>query len=780
MSLRKYKSKRDFEITPEPKGRPARAKSDLIFVVQEHHARRLHFDLRLEAGGTLKSWAIPKGPPQKPGDKRLAVQVEDHPLDYASFEGEIPAGEYGAGQVSIWDRGTWTPPPAWRKDLKKGHLEFELHGAKLQGKWILIRLKNDRTSWLLIKRKDQALRVLSARSGKPAPFPSFVAPQLAVLVDNVPVGPDWIHEIKYDGYRTLARIDEGDVQLLTRTGRDWTEKYGPVSEALRKLDVKRALLDGEIAWIDDQGRSDFQGLQQALSSRDYSRIVYYVFDLLYLNGQNLMDRPLIERKAMLKALMAEKIPRLVYSEHWTSGGQAVFLQSCKQKLEGIVSKDSHAAYRSGREPTWQKIKCGNRQEFVIVGYSESASRSRPLAALLMGVHDSSKRLRFIGKVGTGFSDRMLRDLHRRLTRIEIARPAVSDPPREKRIHWVEPVLVGEVEYKTWTSDGMLRQASFQGLRADKSPRAVTLEKPKHAEPAFEGVTITHPARVLYPKTGATKLDLVSYYHAIAPWILPHLINRPLSLVRCPDTEMKGCFFQKHLPNRRLVDVKSRPISHDGKKDTVITIDSISGLMSLMQWGALEIHTWGSRMPRYSNPDLIVLDLDPETPALWNEVITTARLIRRFLKELKLESFVKVTGGKGLHIHVPIEPTQTWDEVKTFSRSLMQALADELPSLYTLNMSLKKRGGKIFLDYLRNGFGATAIAPYGVRARTTPSIAFPVAWSSLKTDLAPDSFTYRDVLRLITSRKDPWEDYFSIRQALPRAGIAPQPERHSDS
>jgi len=819
MGLKKYHAKRDFKLTAEPRGRVGKSKaSKLIYVIQKHHARRLHYDFRLEWEGTLKSWAVPKGPSLDPKDKRLAVEVEDHPIDYARFEGDIPKGQYGGGHVIVWDFGSWTPIGDIDKGLKKGHIDFELHGEKMHGRWSLIRLHGGemgKNNWLLIKKQDEEARpgyevteeepdsVLSktrraqnakapkknygapkktarpkkkSRGGLASP-PEFVKPQLATLVEEVPEGREWLHEIKFDGYRTLCRLENGEARLLTRTAQDWTTKYGPLKDEAAKIPADNALLDGEIVWVDDKGHSHFQGLQNALSEKKFNHLVYYVFDILFLNGEDLRDKPLIERKTILEKLLKPmKRSKILYSEHWVNEGLQMYHKSCELKLEGIVSKIASGTYHSGRDEQWVKSKCTLRQEFVIGGFTDSPKAGRALGALLMGAYNGDGKLHYLGKVGTGFTAETLNELREKLEPLVIDEPQFLEPPRLPRVHWVRPKLAGEVEFHTWTSEGLLRQASFQGLRGDKKARDIHVEVPqpleenpvstkKIADEKVSGVKITHPHRIVYPEAKIKKIDVIEYYNTVAPLMMPFLKDRPLSLLRCQDTTASGCFFQKHAEGRNLVGVGAKPVHYKDKKDTALVIESKQDIIELAQAGVIELHGWGARFKNITKPDLIVFDLDPESQKQWPSVVETALHIREMLEKLGLKSFVKVTGGKGLHVQVPIEPRHEWDVVKGFAKSLMQILEQEEPQRYTTNMIKSHRKNRIFLDYLRNGYGATAVIPYSLRAREHATVALPIPWSAVKESLSPAEFELKDVLKLIKKRKDPWADYWKTHQRI---------------
>ena len=771
MGLKKYSKKRNFAKTPEPTGKKIkRVDKNLIFVVQKHHARNLHYDLRLEHSGTLKSWAVPKGPSLNPADKRLAVEVEDHPIEYASFEGEIPKGEYGAGQVIVWDKGRWNPPENVAAAFKKGHLDFELKGKKMQGQWSLVRMgkAGPKNNWLLIKKKDEFSRTdydltFEEPDGvlKKKRLPEFIKPQLAQLVDHVPTGNEWVHELKFDGYRTLCRIHGDNVRFLTRSGLDWTSKYRKLVSSAKKLKIQSAILDGEIVALDNNGHSSFALLQTALAETAPEGIYYYVFDILFLNGKNLCNEPLLERKAKLaKIIRSLKNTHFIYSEHFRYS-ERLYSEICGLQLEGVVSKLAVAPYTSGRSPVWQKTKCSLRQEFIIGGFTPSISR-RPFGALLLGFYDEAKKLRYAGRVGTGFSDSALGTLSREMKKhIRQKSPFEVNSPPEKNVTWLTPKLVAEIEFKTWTSEKILRHASFQGLRADKLPKEITLEKKTRKKETI----ITHPDRIIFESSGTTKEEVVHYYKQIAPNLLPYVRDRPLSILRCQQTSEAGCYFQKHTHTTNLAGINSREVHNDEKRDSALTVENAEEIVQLIQAGTLEIHGWQATFTNIENPDQIVFDLDPDSMKLWGRVIDTAYEIRGHLKTLGLESFIKVTGGKGVHIHVPVQPRYTWNQIKSFSKSLMQVISDNNPDHYTMNMQKQNRKGKIFMDYLRNGYGATAVIPYSLRARKLPAIAMPIAWKDLKNISSPDEFIITDVLRIVKKRKDPWADYFRINQRI---------------
>ncbi|ANY79583.1 DNA ligase [Microvirga ossetica] len=824
--LKAYAAKRNFAATPEPKGKTVRRQADR-FCIQRHDARRLHFDLRLELDGVLKSWAVTRGPSLVSGEKRLAVHTEDHPIEYLTFEGGIPRGEYGGGTMIVWDTGTWTPIGDPHRGYAKGHLEFELAGQRLNGRWHLVRMRakprESKEQWLLIKSDDEyakpkdepeivSVELTSILSGKtngdlaasdeirsdhaerakaagtkPRPVPelarmpkarkgllrTFIEPSLATLVDEAPHGDEWIHEIKFDGYRLQARIDGKNVKLLTRKGLDWTAKFKPVAAALRDLKLGSALLDGELVVEDKTGLSSFASLQADLKSGRTDRMVFNAFDLLYLDGYDLTKLPLIERKTFLATLL-EDAPAggiLRYSSHLEGDGETMIRHACRLGLEGIVSKHRDRPYLASRGMHWQKTKCTQRQEFVIAGYVPSSVSPKAIGSLVLGVYED-KRLVHVGRVGTGFSATLARDLWTDLERLK--RPASPFSAALSRdaargVRWVKPELVAEVEFRGWTTDGILRHASYKGLREDKDPSEIVRETAKSAlsranAPALSSFNLTHPDRMLWPDTGLTKQGLADYYADIAEWILPHVANRPLSLVRCPSGIEGSCFFQKHAWNGMSKAVQHRAI--DGE-DTLF-IDDLEGLIALVQSGVLEIHAWGSSMENPETPDRIVMDLDPAEDVPWTALIDAALEVRERLGNAGLESFVKTTGGKGLHLVAPLRPKAGWDEVKSFAQSLAETMAGDSPDRYVATMSKRARAGKIFVDYLRNGRGATAVAPYSTRARSGAPVSTPLAWSELSASMRPDHFTVANLpTRLAHLKSDPWADLPELDQGLPQ-------------
>lgn len=793
MSLKEYKLKRSFHKTKEPTGKKIETQGAKMFVVQKHHASHLHYDFRLELDGVLKSWAIPKGPSLNPKVKRLAIEVEDHPIDYANFEGEIPQGEYGGGHVIVWDAGEWIPPKNVEEQLKKGHLEFELHGEKLGGEWMLLRTRipgGKNNSWLLIKRDDESASTKdvtknnksvlsgvsleelekkmpkdSSRPFRKTKFLSFTdlkGPELATLSVIPPDGDKWIHEIKYDGYRTLCFKNKKDTKLLTRSGLDWSDKYSEIKQECQSLNVESIVFDGEIVWLDEKGKSRFEGLQKSLEDHQSDDLVYYVFDLLYLNGYDTRQLPLTDRKKLLKEVLGNSdSEKILFSEHWDESGKSVFENACENNLEGIISKNGESTYLSGRNKNWLKIKCTNIQEFVIGGYTLQKNINE-LGALLLGAYNSEGKLQYVGKVGTGFNAQTSKKLLQKLKKMKSKQsPFEEKTPLSKNNIWVKPNIVGNIEFGAWTGDKILRHAAFKGLREDKKAHDVNLE-----EREILTSELTNPDKVLYPKIKITKQELSDYYNATKKWIMPHLTGRPLALVRCPNGIGKSCFFQKHIDEeskgilRKKVDPKLK-----NTKEEVIYINSSYGLQQLVQLNTLEIHTRGCMIDKIDYPDQIVFDFDPGPDVSFDEVKEAALELKKTLDKLKLKSFVKVSGGKGLHVHVPILPEYNWEQVKGFSKSICDLMVNKYPEKFTTNMSKTKRRGKIFLDYLRNGYGATAIAPYSVRANKYAAVALPISWGEMKKNKNAHSYTLKNVPALLAKRKDPWIEFSKLKQKI---------------
>jgi bifunctional non-homologous end joining protein LigD len=834
-NLHEYAKKRDFKITAEPGPQVKKGKArQLSFVVQEHHASHLHYDFRLEWNGVLKSWAVPKGPSLDPGQKRLAVEVEDHPVKYGSFEGVIPAHEYGAGQVYIYDRGTWEPGEDVAKGLKKGHLDFTLKGKKLKGNWVLVRThgygkSNSKSNWLLIKRSDEfadaergnvvPVGQASETSAKPPHSPlkpkplakkkagakvsklpsarerplSFVTPQLCLLVNSPPEGDEWIHEMKFDGYRLQTILQKGKISLLTRSGQDWTEKFESIEVALKKINVSSAIFDGELCVLDKRGHSDFQKLQEEIKAKKSVQFVYYIFDLLHLNGKDLRNLPLTQRKELLKSVLQKHNSDLIlFSDDLEGEGDAFLKSACELDLEGIVSKRKDSIYSSGRGDSWVKSKCTKRQEFVIGGYTSGQGERNGFGALLLGVYEN-KKLKYVGRCGTGFDQKLLSEISGKLKKIEISRsPFDLKSPHGSALHFVKPKLVAEIKFSNWTKDEVLRVPVFQGLRLDKAPEEIKMEragpvKTKAAKPSplakvktnkntrtkIEPLTVTHPDKILFRAEKITKGDVAEYYQKISKHILPHLENRPLSLMRCPDGAEGECFYQKHLPENfgntaagQNSPFHEIPIEESKGLKNYTSVDSEAGLVALVQMGAFEIHEWNCRSPKIENPDQFVMDFDPNPDVSFARVKEAALTVKKMLEKLGLKSFLKVTGGKGLHVHVPIAPVYTWEQIKEFSQSIAKQMTDDEPERYTATLSKKARTGKIFVDYLRNGRGATAVAPYSLRAKKTSSVAMPIEWKDLAKLKSPDQFTLPKALAHLKSRKsDPWKDILKTNQKI---------------
>jgi bifunctional non-homologous end joining protein LigD len=973
MGLETYWQKRHFDRTAEPRGETAR-RTGHSFVVQKHDARRLHYDFRLELDGVLLSWAVPKGPSLDPKVKRLAMQTEDHPLEYGGFEGVIPPGEYGGGTVLLWDRGTWEPHGDAADMYRRGRLTFALHGEKLQGDFHLVRTpgkgKGEERRWLFFKSGDEAARpgtdaqILEERpqsvatgrdidsiasdpdhvwtsngagstsqaekatasrqspsAGKhktTAPstleraaglgqradaqrraVPDFIEPQLATLSAEAPSGSDWLHEIKLDGYRIHARIDQGRAHLLSRRGHDWTTRLPSIASALGTLPIDSGYLDGEVVVLGENGVSDFQRLQNSMEAGKDVACVYFVFDAPFLHGFDLRALPLGDRKSLLAEAMAQtQHERLRYSDHIAGEGAAFFKRACGLGLEGIISKRADSTYASGRSRAWLKVKCLSRQEFIIGGYTEPSGSRGHLGALLVGVQENGA-LGYAGKVGTGFTQASLAELAKRLEPLEQPGPAFANPPRERRgVHWVEPRLVAEVAFMERTDEGLIRHASFQGLREDKAPSDVHLERPEPAAPRraraaartkkasarkapaqaapravateaaakkwgatptpsrsprrgapapakttakasasasprsksskaksapavaskpskakaatskakaatskpigaptlaasqanarppskatrarassasatpialdLSRLEVTHPDRILFPDPGITKSELMLHYARVARWMLPQVTERPLMLVRCPEGAGKPCFHQKH-PSRGMPKaVQEIMVPQKEGPEANLMIRDVEGLLGLVQMGALEIHAWGCRAERLDCPDQLVFDLDPDEGLPWERTIEAAHTLRERLDERGLTGFLRVTGGKGLHIVVPVTPTTPWDDAKRFTKGVADAMVRAEPTKYIATMTKQKRRGKIFLDYLRNGEGATAACSYSTRARPGAPVCVPIDWDELDGSLRPDQFNVRNLERRLNEHDDPWASFDDARAPI---------------
>jgi bifunctional non-homologous end joining protein LigD len=904
--LARYRSMRDFAVTAEPSGTHAKRPPHevgagraedavaLPFCIQKHAASHLHYDFRLGWNGVLKSWACAKGPSYNVKDRRLAVQVEDHPIDYGGFEGIIPAGQYGGGTVMLWDQGTWQPQAESSdvdRALREGHLKFLLHGTKLNGKWALIRMhprtKSEETkpAWLLIKEHDvyerppdapaitdeapdsvitgrsldqiaanedhvwqsnrpekqptkRVPQVSTLRPGKEPPRPSnppdldlntlpqetqptFLKPQLAQETQSPPEGTSWIHELKLDGYRVQGRKSGTKVALLTRSGLDWTARMRPIADELLKLPVDSVTLDGEVVVLAPDGTTNFADLQAAFQEGARNPLTYFCFDLLHLNDHNPRDLPLLKRKELLaEVLKSADSDRLQLSEHIVSNGAQLFRKACEHGAEGIVSKRADAPYTGTRSTSWLKSKCLHEQEFVIGGYTlpgKGNAGGPGLGALLLGYYDGSgKNLIYAGRTGTGFTHKFAAELRKRLEELETKTMPFLKLTAEARkgALWVQPTMVAQVRFATWTADQQVRQAAFLGLREDKPaaeirretaaptpksskarvphareasvgikrsstfaansgsaqpPQASDAAKPSHAARQLDHppIRLTHPQKILDNETRLTKQQLADFYWAVAERMLPHIADRPLSLVRCPDGSEKTCFFQKHVnhmlpPGIGSVDVADKK----GVVEPYITLNTPEALAGLAQMGVLEVHPWGSHNQSLEQPDRITIDLDPDEALPWSTLTAAALDVRKRLKSLKLESWVKTTGGKGLHVVVPIQPQQQWPEIKEWAHRFVLAMERENPSLYLTRMTKAARTGKIYLDYLRNERGATAVAPYSPRARKGAPVSVPLAWSELKS---PDRPTFRvsNFAEWSTRlhKKDVWADLLRSTQAL---------------
>ncbi|WP_144113764.1 DNA ligase D [Paraburkholderia sp. BCC1886] len=939
-----YHRKRRFDDTPEPSGLAARKRAGagrktavLSYVIQEHDARHLHYDFRLELNGTLLSWAVPKGPSLDPSVKRLAVHVEDHPVEYGSFEGEIPAGNYGAGTVIVWDRGTWEPiggADEAARSYQAGKLKFRLHGDKLQGGWTLVRShmrgSGDKEQWLLIKERDEEARpegeydvlkkrpgsVLDGKGAKPAAktakktaagsatrrttkaatpsaenapsakkgpsakkaasssrgdpkrpdivatrttgslrelaaspsiegarkakLPATFKPQLATLVDAAPPGDDWSYEIKFDGYRVLARIERNakgaQVQVFTRAGNDWTAKFSQQVEAFADLPLESAWLDGEAVVLDERDVPNFQALQNAFDSNRPQDIVVYLFDVPFLNGYDLREVPLEQRRAILRALLDGGDERVLrFSHDFEFSADDLLKSACDMALEGIIGKRRDSGYLSGRSSSWIKLKCRRRQEFVIGGYSEPAGSRAAFGALLLGVYDGKGKLHYAGRVGTGFDAALLRSVKQELDRHETKKMPFAEAPRERSrtpVHWVEPKLVAECNFAEWTSDGIVRQASFVSLRNDKPARQIVKEAPrqgvdvqeqtdatskaapkravakpaagktaaapaktaksaKTAKPAkpeqsakvkpakaakpsaaaptdIAGVRVSHPDRVIDKSTGARKIDLVQYYESVAEWMLPHLESRPVSLVRAPEDIGGELFFQKHSQKLSIPNVTQHE-GLDPGHPPLITVDTLEALIGAAQMGTVEFHTWNAVASSIEKPDRVVFDLDPDASLAWERMIEAAQLTRSLLGELGLKSFCKTSGGKGLHVVVPLAKQAGWDEVKDFSQAVAQHMATTLPKYFSAKMGAQNRKQKIFVDYLRNNRGSSTVAAFSARARPGLGVSVPLAWEEVAQTTSGDQWTIENLHeRLADLDQDPWADYAGTRQRITAA------------
>ncbi|WLG71042.1 DNA ligase D [Pseudomonas brassicacearum] len=852
-TLNDYNRMRDFAATPEPAAKRSRKSAKtahaLQFCIQKHDASRLHYDFRLELDGALKSWAVPKGPSLDPKAKRLAVHVEDHPLDYATFEGNIPEGHYGAGDVIVWDRGVWIPQDDPHEAYEKGRLKFELQGEKLSGLWNLVRthMPGKQEQWFLIKHQDQAARpeseydvvqaepnsVLSDRTlvpkrrGKAAaakavkqpekavqaksprgaakttlsgavagPLPDTLKPELATLVESAPDG-EWLYEIKFDGYRVMARIEHGDVRLLTRNGHDWTHKLPRQAEALAELGLESAWLDGEMVVANDQGVPDFQALQNAFEAGSSGKIAYYLFDMPYLNGMDLRKVPVQERRTALAAVLEpNESPLLRFSDAFEETPEALLNSACQMQMEGLIGKRIGSAYVSRRSNDWIKLKCKNRQEFVVVGFSDPKGARSAFGALLLGLHDAdSGQLRYAGKVGTGFNETTLKSIYQQLLPLETKKAAVVNPPsgyEAKGVHWLEPTLLAEVAFAEMTKDGSVRHAVFHGLRNDKPAKDITQElvkpvkktaaakktkakhepgatpaktKSKAKAPALDGkVRITHPERVIDASSGTTKLQLAEYYASVAEFILPELADRPVALVRAPDGIAGELFFQKNAERLAIPGITSLDKALTGQP--VMIINNAEALIGAVQMSTVELHTWNATSVDLDKPDRFVLDLDPDPALPWKSMVEAMQLTLSVLDELGLKAFLKTSGGKGIHVVVPLTRKLGWDEVKGFSHAIVSHMAKLLPDRFSAVSGPKNRVGRIFIDYLRNGLGATTICAYAARTREGLPVSVPVFREEVAELKGANLWNVHNVHeRLAEVGHEPWAGLKRTRQSI---------------
>lgn len=803
--LGSYRARRDFTRTGEPAGGAADEGGNR-FVVHKHHASADHYDLRLELDGVLKSWAVPKGPSLDPGEKRLAVETEDHPVEYIDFEGLIPDGEYGAGPMIVWDTGVWAPMDDPHKSLASGAFKFRLAGEKLNGGFMLARLKGKpgegKTNWLFFKERDdaadpdndilltrpesvksgrrieellpppppprKALRPGALKGARKAPMPARIEPQLASAQPDPPAGADWLHEIKFDGYRTIAHREGDTVRLLTRKGLDWTHRYGRIAEAVAALDCRSAVIDGEVVVQDESGVSRFGALQDALSRKADGEMVFFAFDLLHLNGFDLTDVPLVRRKELLATLLAgiAADASVQLSDHVVGGAGEFFERVTEMGLEGVVSKRASAPYRSGRSTTWTKSKARQVGDFAIAGYTTSEAAGG-LAALGLGEWVDGD-LVWRGKVGSGFDQKTLRDLEARLAPLADRTLTLKGAPKDLIL--VRPVLTAHVHYANITSDGSLRHAVFKGLRdvalGEPPPQAAPRRR-LIREADLAAISITNPTRRMFGRSGATKLDIAVYYAAIGDFMLPHIFGRPVSLVRCPSGKAEDCFFQRHAfsgmpPTIRTVDTTDS----EGETHTYLYLEDARGYLALSQFGVVEFHAWGARAKTVDKPDRLVFDLDPGEGIRWRDVVAAAAPVRAALEARGLVPFVKSTGGRGLHVVVPVRPRFGWKAAHAATRAIAEEIAKAHPDTFTLTMGAKNRKGRLFIDFHRNARSATAVAPYSLRARPHLPASAPLRWEDLAAVDAPDDLNYSSLPGLIDVSGDPWAEIDAAARDLP--------------
>ncbi|QNA88807.1 DNA ligase D [Massilia sp. Dwa41.01b] len=907
-ALKLYKEKRDFTITSEPAegGEPGR--EALTFVIQKHWASRLHYDFRLELDGTMKSWAVPKGPSYDTQDKRMAVHVEDHPISYADFEGTIPEKQYGAGKVIIWDKGTWTPEGDPHEGYRKGNLKFELKGHKMHGRWVLVRMKGHgdekQEPWLLIKEKDDyarpaeeysvveempdsvkslpmpgssekvpakaraskagratkakadaaaeeavaegvadetggkgtkaarksaskpAAKAAARRGAKPASaaalpagvvevtLPEEFAPELATLVDSPPANPEeWVFEVKFDGYRMLTRIENGAVRLITRNNNDWTDKLRPLQEEIARMGMPDGWYDGEIVVHDANGRPNFGMLQLAFDGSHGADIMYFLFDAPYLGGYDLRNAALVDRRALLEAALkgAKRSEKVRFSDEFGTDPEGLVVAACKIGLEGVIGKRRDSRYVSRRSPEWIKLKCGLRQEFVICGYTDPKGSRTGVGSLLLGTYDQEGVLRYAGNVGSGFNAESLREVTAKLKALDT--DVSPFPPRSvpgRKHHWVKPELVAEVSFSEWTNTGSVRHPVFQGLRKDKPAKGITREVAKPVEevemqdnaqnaaapakkagkkkaapaeaavaaPAGKGdetvaglpatLKVTHGERVVDAKSGATKMDLVRFYAQVGALMMPHLKRRPVSLVRAPAGIAGDLVFQKHADIKKLPGMKQMDTALDPDHPPMLEVDNIAGILAAAQWNAIEFHTQNATSKAYETPDRFVFDLDPGESVEWAAMQEAAQLMRAFLEELGLPAFLKTSGGKGLHVVVPVKGGLDWDTVKGFSQAVVKHLSSTLPDRFAFKSGAKNRVGKIFIDYLRNGQGATTVCAWSVRARPGLGVSVPLAWDELADLRSSDQWNVMNIGERIEVGNAPWDGYDKAARTLTAA------------
>lgn len=795
--LAAYKQKRDFTKTPEPSESLEKEASTLQFVIQKHSARNLHYDFRLEMEGVLKSWAVPKGPSLDPAQKRLALRVEDHPLAYAEFEGIIPEKQYGAGSVIIWDRGIWEPIGDPGEGLKKGHLKFRLQGKKLQGAWMLVQIRgreNEKDNWLLIKERDDHARletefnVLTAfpdsvvepsgsvrmpAGGKLGTLPLSLEPQLATLVDHPPVAGDWLYEIKFDGYRILTRIDQGEVRLFTRNGLDWTDKLKSLAEEIKGLKLASGWLDGELVILGKDGVPDFGALQNAFETKNTKECQYFIFDIPYYAGFDLRETRLSARRMLLSDLLTgSDSVQIRFSEDFGASGGDILRSACAMGLEGVIGKKKDSPYVPGRSQNWIKLKCRKRQEFVVLGYTESKGQDRGIGALLLGYYDRAGHLRYAGKTGTGFDIKTSFQLREKLTHLSEDRSVKLESPEVRNALWVAPELVAEVSFSDWTKDGKLREAVFHGLRKDKPPAMVRREGAKGVTSVSDtlgtediGTKISNPDRVIDSSTGLKKIDVVDYYRLASKWILPQLKDRPVAFLRAPEGIEGEQFFQKHRETLRIPGLKEFDIPFDPQHPPLMGIDSFRALIGAVQMNVIEFHTYNFKTKHIEKPDRMVFDLDLGEGIQWPDVQEAAELIRILLEELELQCFLKTSGGKGLHIMVPLTPRDDWETVKSFSKAVAEHLAKVIPGRFTATSGPRNRKGKIFVDYLRNHRGATTVAAFSVRARPGLGVSMPCSWGELATLTGGAHWTVSNAGSRFDLEQDPWKAYDKTKQTI---------------